>query len=99
MKQRILTAIVGVPVFLLLMYLGGAPFAFFVFVLATVGLHELYTMAKGRHQVLYVPVLLGVWAMLLCSWFGVSNWLTLGILITFCLVFGYAVFKFMSKFI
>ena len=94
MKQRILTAIAGVPILLLFMYLGGTPFACLVAVLATVGLHEFYTMAKGKHQVLFVPVLLGVWAMLLCSYLGVSNWLTLGILITFCLVFGYAVFKF-----
>ena len=94
MKQRILTAIAGVPILLLFMYLGGTPFACLVAVLATVGLHEFYTMAKGIHQVLFVPVLLGVWAMLLCSYLGVSNWLTLGILITFCLVFGYAVFQF-----
>ncbi len=94
MKQRILTAIVGVPILLLLMYLGGAPFAFFVFVLGTVAVHELYSMAKGRHQILFVPVLLGVWAMFLSSWLGVSNWLTVGILITFCLVFGHAVFHF-----
>ena len=94
MKQRIMTAIVGVPILLLLMYLGGAPFAFFVFVLGTVATHELYTMAKGRHQILFAPVLFGVWAMFLCSWLGVSNWLTLGILITFCLVFGHAVFHF-----
>lgn len=94
MKQRILTAIAGVPILLLFMYLGGTPFACLVAVLATVGLHEFYTMAKGKHQVLFVPVLLGVWAMLLCSYLGVSNWLTLGILITFCLVFGYAVFQF-----
>ncbi len=94
MKQRIMTAIVGVPVLLLLMYLGGTPFAVFIAALATVGLHELYTMAKGKHNILYIPVLFGVWAMLLCSYLGVSNWLTLGILITFCLVFGYAVFHF-----
>ncbi len=94
MKQRILTAIVGVPVLLLFMYLGGTPFAFLIFVLATVGTHELYTMAKGKHHILFIPVLLGVWAMLLCSWLGVSNWMTMGILITFCLVFGYAVFRF-----
>jgi len=94
LKQRILTAIVGVPVLLLFMYLGGTPFAFLIFVLATVGTHELYTMAKGKHHILFIPVLLGVWAMLLCSWLGVSNWMTMGILITFCLVFGYAVFRF-----
>ncbi len=94
MKQRIITAIIGVPILLFLMYLGGTPFALFIGALATVGLHELYTMAKGKHKVLYVPVLLGVWAMLLCSYLGVSNWPTLGILVTFCCVFGYAVFHF-----
>ncbi len=94
MKQRIITAIVGVPILLLFMYLGGALFAFMVAVLATVGLHEYYTMASNKHKVLFVPVLLGVWVMLLGSYLHVSNWLTLGILVTFCLVFGYAVFKF-----
>lgn len=85
---------VFVPVLLLFMYLGGAPFALLVVALATIGLHEFYTMAKGKHQILFVPVLLGVWTMLMGSYLHVSNWLTLGILVTFCLVFGYAVFRF-----
>ena len=94
MKERILSALVFVPVLLLFMYLGGAPFALLVVALGTIGVHEFYTMAKTKHQVLFVPVLLGVWVMLACSYLHVSEWLTLGILVTFCMVFGYAVFKF-----
>lgn len=94
MKQRILSALVFVPVLLIFMYLGGAPFAALVAVLATIGVHEFCAMAKTKHQVLFVPILLGVWVMLACSYLHVSNWVTLGILVTFCMVFGYAVFKF-----
>lgn len=94
MKQRILSALVFVPILLLFMYLGGAPFALLIMALGTIGLHEFYTMAKGKHKVLFVPVLLGVWAMFVCSYLHVSNWMAPGILVTFCMVFGYAVFKF-----
>lgn len=94
MKQRILTAIMGVPLLLMFIYLGGFPFAFLIMVLATIGFHEFYTMARGKHHLLFIPVLLGIWVMLFCSYIGVSNWLTMGILITFCFVFGYAVFHF-----
>lgn len=94
LKERILSALVFVPVLLLFMYLGGAPFAFLVMVLGAIGVHEFYTMARTKHQVLFVPVLLGVLVMFVASYLHVSNWLTLGILVTFCMVFGYAVFKF-----
>ena len=94
MKERILSALVFVPVLLLFMYLGGAPFAFLVVALGTIGVHEFYTMAKGKHRVLLVPVMLGVWVMLIGSYLQVSTALTFGILVTFCMVFGYAVFKF-----
>lgn len=94
MKQRILSALVFVPVLLLFMYLGGAPFAGLVVALGAIGVHEFYTMAKTKHQVLFVPVLLGVMVMLIAAYLQVSVWLTLGILVTFCMVFGYAVFKF-----
>ena len=94
MKERILSALVFVPILLLFMYLGGMPFAVLVIALGTIGAHEFYSMAKTKHQVLFVPMLLGIWVMLLGSFLQVSNWLTLGILVTFCLVFGYAVFKF-----
>lgn len=85
---------VFVPILLLFMYLGGVPFAGLVMFLATIGLYEFYTMAKSKHYILYIPVLLGIWTMLVGSFLHVSNWLTLGILVTFCLVFGYAIFKF-----
>ena len=52
MKQRILSALVFVPVLLLFMYLGGAPFAGLVVALGAIGVHEFYTMAKTKHQVL-----------------------------------------------
>lgn len=94
LKERILSALVFVPVLLLFMYLGGMPFALLVLALGTIGVHEFYTMAKTKHQVLFWPMLLGVWIMLISSYLQVSNWLTLGILVTFCLVFGYAVFRF-----
>lgn len=94
MKTRILTAIVGLPVLLLFIYLGNAPFAFMVTVLAVIGLHEFYRMTQGKQQFLFVPVLLGVAMMLLGSYMGWVYWASFGILVTFCIVFAYAVLHF-----
>lgn len=95
MKTRIISALVGLPVLLFFIYLGGAPFAFMVAVLATIGTWEFARMTKEKNQkFLLIPVLLGIWAMLLGSYLGWENWTAIGILITFCIVFTYAVFTF-----
>ena len=95
MKTRIISALVGLPILLLFIYLGGAPFAVMVGVLATIGTFEFYRMTKEKNQqFLLIPVLLGVWAMLAGSYLGWENWTAIGILITFCIVFTYAVFTF-----
>ena len=73
MKQRILSALVFVPVLLLFMYLGGAPFAGLVVALGAIGVHEFYTMAKTKHQVLFVPVLLGVMVMLIAAYLACQS--------------------------
>ena len=94
MGTRIISALVGLPILLLFIYLGGGAFAFMVAVLATVGLYEFARMTGGKQQFLLVPVLLGVWLMLLGSYLQWENWTALGILITFCIVFAVAVFRF-----
>ena len=67
MGTRIISALVGLPILLFFIYLGGGAFAFMIAVLATVGLYELARMTGGKQQFLLVPVLLGVWLMLLGS--------------------------------
>ena len=94
MGTRIISALVGLPILLLFIYLGGGAFAFMVAVLATVGLYEFARMTDGKQQFLLVPVLLGVWLMLLGSYLQWENWTSLGILVTFCIVFAVAVFQF-----
>ena len=63
MKQRILSALVFVPVLLIFMYLGGAPFAALVAVLATIGVHEFCAMAKTKLGELWEQLVdfLAVW--------------------------------------
>ncbi len=94
MATRIISALIGLPIILFFIYMGGGYFAFMIAVLATIGLYELSRMTKGRQQFLFVPVLLGVWMMLMGSYFQWENWSGMGILITFCLVFAVAVFQF-----
>lgn len=94
MATRIISALVGLPIVLFFIYMGGGYFAFMIAVLATIGLFELCRMTKGRQQFLFVPVLLGVWVMLAGSYLQWDNWADVGILITFCMVFAVAVFRF-----
>ena len=68
MATRIISALVGLPIILFFIYMGGGAFAFMVAVLATIGLYEFARMASGRQKFLFVPVLLGVWLLLLGSY-------------------------------
>ena len=96
MATRIISALVGLPILLFFIYLGGGAFAFMVAVLAVVGLFEFARMVGGRQQFLFIPVLLGVGILLTGSYFKWENWASLGILCTFCIVFTVAVFRFPS---
>ncbi|HJV16640.1 MAG TPA: phosphatidate cytidylyltransferase, partial [Bacillales bacterium] len=44
MKQRIITAIIAAAVFLPIVFFGGLPFVLLAYLLATVGLYELFKM-------------------------------------------------------
>jgi len=46
MKQRIISAIIALGLFMPLLYIGGIPFMLLVYVMATIGLHELFKMRK-----------------------------------------------------
>lgn len=66
MKQRILTAIVALIIFLPFLIYGKLPFALFVYLLATIGLLELLQMKKIK--VFSVPAILAIvllWGLLL----------------------------------
>ncbi|MFD1360368.1 phosphatidate cytidylyltransferase [Lentibacillus salinarum] len=62
MKQRILTAIAAILIFIPLVVIGGMTFNVFVYLLATIALLELIRMR--RITVVYVPVTLAV----ICLW-------------------------------
>ena len=94
MATRIISALVGLPIILFFIYMGGGAFAFMVAVLATIGLYEFARMASGRQKFLFVPVLLGVWLLLLGSYLAWPDWTAIGLLVTFCVVFAVAVFRF-----
>ena len=55
MATRIISALVGLPILLFFIYLGGGAFAFMVAVLAAVGLFEFARMVGGRQQFLFIP--------------------------------------------
>ena len=94
MGTRILSAIVGVPLILFFIYMGGAWFAFMVAVLATLGCYEFYRMADGKQQMLIVPMMLGVWLMLAGSFLEIPNWASIALLLTVCIVFFIAVLRY-----
>lgn len=48
MKQRIITAAIAAPLFLILLYIGKIPFEILVMIMALVGASEIMTMSKGK---------------------------------------------------
>lgn len=49
MKQRIITAIVALAVFVPIVMIGGMPFTALMYLLATIGVVELLNMKKSNH--------------------------------------------------
>lgn len=97
MLTRIISAVVGVPILLFFIIQGGLPFTFMVLVLASIGLFEYSRMIKKKgHQFLFFPMLMGVWVMLVASYYTFSIWASLGIMVAFLSVFLVAVFHFPS---
>ncbi|MBM7552717.1 phosphatidate cytidylyltransferase [Thalassobacillus pellis] len=65
MKQRVITAIVGVLIFLPLVILGGYPFQIFVYLIASIGIFELMRMKRiARYSIPSLLTLLLLWALM-----------------------------------
>lgn len=66
MKQRIITAILALIIFIPLVLYGHWPFILFVYILATIGLRELLQMGeKGKDLFLNIVSNLALWVILL----------------------------------
>ncbi len=71
MKQRVITGVVAAAIFLPIVYAGGFPFILLTYVLATVGLYELFKMRKL--SIYSIPGLLSIlmlWALLFPPQYG-----------------------------
>lgn len=82
MKQRIITGAIAFALFIPFVIYGGTPFTILVFILGTIGMHELLKM-KGRTLwsvpglisllALYAFMLPGDWAQKLVEWTGYTK--------------------------
>lgn len=62
MKQRIITAIIGIIIVLPIILYGSWPFALTIYLLATVALHEFFNMFKLTNYFYFVISILFLWA-------------------------------------
>ena len=95
LKQRVLSALVFVPIFFGLAYLGGVVFdVFLVLILLIAGLEYVRMMKKGGYQVSTFLMLAAIVALLLCQILGAGD-IIIHILVALLAVFGvYALVKF-----
>lgn len=91
MKERVLTAVVGVPVLLLLIYLGGIPFAVLTGILVAVGTYEYRKMVEKEHIFLFYSVLFVEAIMLVTMYWGWKSWASVGLMLAFLLIFIHAI--------
>lgn len=84
--SRLLVTIVGVPVVLGLVYLGGWWFFGLVALATLVALHELYVMARGLRP-LVLAGYVGALATLLGAHLGGAEWMVGGFMLTLVLAF------------
>ena len=95
MVKRVLTVVVGLPIVILLVHLGGLALTFFVGLAAIMGLKELYTALEGKHKHIhwigYVFAIIYFTALFLCSTGYAVLFVFAGFIITvqLCLVFFY----------
>lgn len=81
---RISSAIVGIPVFVLFLFLGNIYLASFIFALIILGSFEFKNfMIKGHNNINIIPVILGEVIFILGITYNWENWLSLGIGATF----------------
>lgn len=77
MKQRIITALLALIIFLPFIVIGGMPFTILVYILATIGLLELIKMRNiGNYFIPYVLSVLLLWLILMPTTSLTINWFT-----------------------
>jgi len=95
MVKRVLTVVVGLPIVIYLVYLGGLPITIFVGLAALMGLRELYIALEGKHKPIhwvgYAFTIIYITVIFLCSLGYAVLFVLAGLIIViqFCLVFFY----------
>ncbi|KOO46584.1 phosphatidate cytidylyltransferase [Priestia koreensis] len=92
MKQRIITAIIAIAIFVPVVYLGGIPFATVIYLAGTVGLYELLRMKKM--SIVSVPGLLSfllLWLLLAPHTWLIHAYKMEGIVVAVLLFLTYSV--------
>ncbi len=95
MGKRILTAVIGIPVLLGLLYLGGIPWMLFIAALMAIAGFEMTRIAK------HMNINIALWAvwladivMLICIYAQSPYWATVGIAVGFICIIGQGVFTY-----
>ena len=96
LKERVITAVIGLPLLLLVLYFGGIPFTVVMFLAAEIGLFEYMRCMKLEKTPLFaIDAAMAGAAFLLTSLFG-QGMLTLCIIVCFLLLAGTMVLRFGS---
>lgn len=95
MGKRILTAVIGVPILLGLLYLGGLPWMLFIAALMFIATFEMARIAK------HININISLWAvylaeifMLIFIYLNIPHWASIGIAIGFIGIIGQGVFTY-----
>lgn len=84
LKERVLTAVIGLPVVLVLLYFGGIPFTALIFVMSEIALHEYAKCTgTGKSAVFYVCAVFDALQFLLIGPMGIRAPLLCAV---FCLI-------------
>jgi len=92
---RIVSAIIGIPLLLLIINVGGLWLALALFILIFIGTLEFIQMAKKQgFKLLIIPLSLGELYFILGTLFNSSYWFSIGLAISLFLMFSLLIIKF-----
>ena len=92
MKARIITALIGAPILLLLVFLGGIPFTVLIGILVIIGTLEYGRMIRHKnHQFMTAAVLISQMIMLITRYLQWNSWASIGLMTAFILIFMQAI--------
>ena len=95
LSLRIISALLGIPLLIWLIYQGGIWLTIALFLLVVIGTGELAEMLKKKdNQPLILPVLAGEFVFIFGAWLKWENWFSLGLGLCFLLLIIYLFSKF-----